>query len=69
MNDYPAENSWDFELREMELAGLVEAIAKGEVDAGVAALTVTQEREKAVDFTHRFYSSGLGIAVHKASGI
>jgi ABC-type amino acid transport substrate-binding protein len=52
----------DYELREYELAELVQGLASGEVDVGAAALTVTAERETAFDFSHPFYTSGLGIA-------
>jgi ABC-type amino acid transport substrate-binding protein len=34
----------------------------GTANVGVAALTITAEREAVLDFTHPFYSSGLGIA-------
>ncbi len=62
-----AQNGWQFELQEMRLTELLDAVSKGKLDVGVAGITVTLEREKVVDFTHPFYSSGLGIAVHKQS--
>ncbi len=52
----------DYEFREYDLAGLLNALEQGTVDAGVAALTITAEREKKFDFSHAFHSSGLGIA-------
>lgn len=42
---------------------LVQAAADGTIDAGVAATSITSEREKRVDFSHPFYQSGLGIAI------
>ncbi|MEQ8767837.1 MAG: transporter substrate-binding domain-containing protein [Planctomycetota bacterium] len=53
----------DYELEERSLEALIDGLEKGELDAAVAALTVTAEREKIGDFTHPFYPSGLGIAV------
>lgn len=47
---------------------LLEAARKGDVDASIAAITVTAEREKVIDFTHGYYDSGLAIAVRKNSG-
>ncbi|MBW2492673.1 MAG: transporter substrate-binding domain-containing protein [Deltaproteobacteria bacterium] len=38
-------------------------MAIASLDAAVAALTITPEREKSFDFTHAFYTTGLGIAV------
>jgi len=42
---------------------LIDGVAAGKFDIGVAALTVTAERENTVDFTTPFYATGLGIAV------
>jgi ABC-type amino acid transport substrate-binding protein len=54
---------WDFEYRELGLADLIDATRNGSVDAAVAAFTVTSEREEVLDFSHTFYSTGLGLAV------
>ena len=53
----------DYELRESKLSEMLPGLGDGRFDAVVAALTVTAEREKGVDFTHPFHTSGLGIAV------
>jgi polar amino acid transport system substrate-binding protein len=42
---------------------LVTGTAEGSFDAATAALTVTAARERVVDFTQPFYSTGLGVAV------
>ena len=42
---------------------LITAAKNGTIDAGVAASSITVEREKVVDFSHPFYKSGLAIAV------
>ncbi|MBK5100350.1 MAG: transporter substrate-binding domain-containing protein [Desulfobacteraceae bacterium] len=52
-----------FEFRELDLKTLLEGISNGSLDVAVAALTITSERETAFDFTHPFYTTGLGIAV------
>jgi len=61
------EQSFQFELREMELAEMLDAVAKGEVQAAAAAITITADREQQLDFTHPFFTSGLGIAVPRRS--
>lgn len=53
----------EYELREETLEGLIEGLETGELDLSVAALTVTPERERRIDFSHPFHSSGLGIAL------
>jgi polar amino acid transport system substrate-binding protein len=42
---------------------LVAGTADGSFDAAIAALTVTATRDRIVDFSQPFYSTGLGIAV------
>lgn len=53
---------------ETDLQGMLDGLREGKYDAAVAALTVTQERETAFDFTHPFYTTGLGIAVKRVQG-
>jgi polar amino acid transport system substrate-binding protein len=61
------ERGFRYELREMALAEMLDAVAKGEVSAAAAALTITAEREQQLDFTHPFFTSGIGIAVPQRS--
>jgi polar amino acid transport system substrate-binding protein len=42
---------------------LMAGTTEGTFDAAIAALTVTAARERSVDFTQPFYSTGLGVAV------
>ncbi|HMG78073.1 MAG TPA: transporter substrate-binding domain-containing protein [Xanthobacteraceae bacterium] len=48
---------------EADVQALIDGVAAGRFDMAVAALTVTAEREKVLDFTQVFYVTGLGIAV------
>jgi polar amino acid transport system substrate-binding protein len=57
------EEGFTYRLQEMGLEEMLQATEKGEVDAAAAALTVTARRESLLDFTHPFYTSGLGVAV------
>jgi ABC-type amino acid transport substrate-binding protein len=51
-----------YELREMPPADLLAGLQDGNLEAVVTAVA-TAERERLVDFSHPYYSSGLGIAV------
>ncbi len=53
----------EYEMREMELDELLTAVEEGSVDAAIAAVTITMPRERRFDFSHPYYTSGLGIAV------
>lgn len=54
------------------LERLLDAVAAGDADVGLGALSVTAARERRLDFTHPFFSSGLGVAVparHEDDGL
>lgn len=52
-----------YELEPRDVDGLLRGLEDGTLDAAVAALTVTAEREQRVDFTHPFFTTGLAVAV------
>lgn len=52
-----------YELKERSLDELISGLEDRSLDLSVAALTITEEREQRVDFTHPFHNTGLGIAV------
>ncbi len=58
------EKKWSYRFAEEQtVQELLDGVTNGKFDVAVAALTVTAERERALDFTSSFYSTGLGIAV------
>ncbi len=50
-------------VEEPTVQSLLEATSKRTYDLSVAAITITAERERSVDFSQPFYNTGLGIAV------
>lgn len=61
--DLASDLGLQWQVREYELEGLLEAVRNGTVDVGVSALSITPEREAVMDFSQPFYYTGLGIAV------
>ncbi|WP_414830087.1 transporter substrate-binding domain-containing protein [Alteromonas sp. H39] len=53
----------EYQFKETSLSGLLDGLNNGQLDASVAALTVNAQREKEIDFTHPYYTTGLAIAV------
>ena len=53
----------EYEFRELTLAEMLTGLESGELDAAVAAISVTAERHERVDFCHPHFTTGLGIAV------
>lgn len=58
---------FDYELHETTLQDMLAGVGNGSYDVGVAAITVTPEREELFDFSHGFFTTGLGIAVVPSS--
>lgn len=58
----------DFRYRAVDLDELLAGTAAGRYAVGVGAVTATAERERAVDFAHPYYTTGLGIAVRPRGG-
>lgn len=52
-----------YALQETTLAGMIDDVAAGRLDASIAAMTVTVAREEVIDFSHAYYRSGLAVAV------
>lgn len=52
-----------YRFREASLQGLLDKTKKGQFAIGLGAITVTASREDVLDFSHPFYTTGLGIAV------
>ena len=51
-----------FEIIEVESVGeLLDAVEQGQADIGIAAISITAEREEVLDFSHSYYRSGLQV--------
>jgi len=45
------------------MADQIQAVRRGDADVAISAITITEEREKLVDFSHPYFDSGLQIMV------
>lgn len=57
-----------YRFKEMPLKDLLSGLQNKKLDAVVASLTITPDREKVFDFTHPFHSTGLTMAVSPDQG-
>lgn len=58
----------EYRLEAVPLNRMIAGTGRGDYDAAVAALTVTRERERTVDFSHPFHTTGFAIAVSGEAG-
>ncbi|MEC9484209.1 MAG: transporter substrate-binding domain-containing protein [Halomonas sp.] len=54
---------FELDLRTMDFNGIIPAVQTGNADLAIAGITITDEREKVVDFSDPYYDSGLRILV------
>ena len=57
------------EFRDMAFESLLPAVQAGQVDAGIAAISVTPERQQTVDFSNIYYNDKSSALVKQGSGI
>jgi ABC-type amino acid transport substrate-binding protein len=62
-NHLTDELNLEFEFQELTLDEMLAGLESGELDAAVAAISVTSDRHERVEFCHPHFSTGLGIAV------
>ncbi len=55
----------DFEYQKCDFNEVIPWLMAKKVDVGLAGITITEEREKRIDFSHETLDSGLLIAVRK----
>ena len=57
----------EYRFEQGSLQEILDGVRDRKYDAAIAAITVTEEREEVMDFSHVFFSTGLGIAVVPSS--
>lgn len=53
----------NYQWKELKLHSLLNEVESASLDAAIAAITITAERETKFDFSHTYYSTGLSIAI------
>ena len=57
-----------YNIEEFDREELIESVAQGKADVAVSCLSITQDSEQVIDFSHAFFNTHLSIAV-KQHGI
>lgn len=60
-----AEEHFQVQVVNLNFDGLIPALQTGDLDIVINDMTITEEREKSVDFSDRYYIAGLGLVVRK----
>lgn len=59
----------EYKLQPMAFKGIVPGLQANQLDAGIAGMSITEERQKTIDFSDGYYNSGLLLLVPAASEI
>lgn len=54
---------FEYELNPMDFSGIIPALQTNNIDVGIAAMSINDERKEVVDFTDGYYDSGLYVLV------
>ena len=57
-----------YRLQPMDFNGLIPALQTGNIDVGLAGMTIKPQRQKVVDFSRPYYQAGLKIMVRESEG-
>src|SRR5690625_4192523 len=63
INALAEEAGIEIEFGVLEFDGIVAGVSSGRFDIAIAGMTITEEREKSIDFTQPYYEAGLILAV------
>ncbi len=63
MNAIARESGFKITYQNLPFAGMIPALQARTIDAAVAAMTITEERNKTVSFSRPYFRSGLAIAI------
>lgn len=53
----------NYKFVEAPLAQMIEGVANGQYDASIAAITINHDRERQVDFSHPYFTTGYGVVI------
>ncbi|MDA1190641.1 MAG: transporter substrate-binding domain-containing protein, partial [Candidatus Poribacteria bacterium] len=59
------EHEWQYTVEETTFPDLLARVRRGETDVALAGITITEQRETTLDFSHQYLESGLHILARK----
>lgn len=61
-----AEN-FQYELKPMDFEGIIPGLTSNQLDGALAAMSITEERKKSLDFSNGYFESGLSLVTNKSN--
>ncbi|MFW6264981.1 MAG: basic amino acid ABC transporter substrate-binding protein [Bacillota bacterium] len=67
INEIAELQGFEVEIRDLDFASLISALASGTIDIVIAGMTITEERADTVDFTSPYYEANQAVIVREDS--
>lgn len=55
---------FEYELKPMDFSAVIPGITSGQLDGGIAGMSITDERKQSLDFSEGYFESGLSLVVN-----
>lgn len=56
---------FEIQFRPMDFVGIIPALEEGELDLAIAGMSITEERQKVLDFSDPYFDAGLALVTKK----
>jgi polar amino acid transport system substrate-binding protein len=61
------EEGFEYELKPMDFNGIIPGVTSNQLDGAISAMSITDERKKALDFSEPYFESGLSIVTNASN--
>jgi polar amino acid transport system substrate-binding protein len=61
------EEGFEYELKPMDFDGIIPGLASNQLDGAIAGMSITDERQKSLDFSEPYFEAGLSIITNASN--
>lgn len=65
LNAISKEEKFQYDLKPMDFEGIIPGLTSNQLDGAIAAINITEDRKKSLDFSNGYFESGLSLVVNK----
>ncbi len=69
LNEIAKDQNFEYELKPLGFNAAVQALESGQVDAVIAGMTITEERQKKFDFSTPYFQSGIVMGIKDSNTV
>ncbi|MGI8651107.1 MAG: transporter substrate-binding domain-containing protein, partial [Rubrobacter sp.] len=69
INEVASRAGYELDLQNVVFDGVIEGVSNGLYDAGISAMTITEEREQSLDFSEPYFNADHSVLVQSGSDV